>query len=153
MSRNLCQTECDRCGHEPVRLEEPPRIIGEADAGRYANEYRRNGLMVANATCPVCDAQYLAWVTSAEGYGARDMDRALARGIGYFDLSYRSTFNDEPGEQDLPKPSALVWLDRLVCLGQWDQEMRDRIAVALGAARPDVLVSPPVDPDAVTSGQ
>jgi hypothetical protein len=57
--------------------------------------------VVAAATCAKCGAKYLAWVD----------DRAMRRPLGashrfvgdlFFDLSFRSTFNDEPGPDDLP---------------------------------------------------
>lgn len=107
MSRNLAMTCCDRCRAPSVRLDEAPRLITVAEAGPYYNEYR--SLKVANATCPRCQAQYLAWVSGLPHYYCWvDPDD------GYFDLSYRSTFNDEPGLDDLPKPNILVELDEQI---------------------------------------
>ena len=99
MSRNLAMATCERC-HSSVELEEAARPITEQEAGPYFEAY--TGMLVANATCPRCQARYLAWV------------RAWACEASYFDLSYRSTFNDEPGPGDLPKPDLLVELDQLL---------------------------------------
>lgn len=95
MSRNLLQTRCERCGSR-VRMTEPPREITPADAGRYFHDYK--GMIVANAECSVCHARYLAWVKTSSAMG---WYQSAPEG-GFFDLSFRSTFNDEPGEEDLP---------------------------------------------------
>ena len=121
MSRNLASTNCDRCGATRIILDESPRLITRRDAGRYAEEY--SGMKVANATCPRCQAQYLAWVSDCPHGGWIDPDDA------YFDLSYRSTFNDEPGMRDLPKPIILDELDE-----------RLEYAVSLGALTTGTLV-------------
>lgn len=96
MSRNLCRTGCPCCDGQPV-LTETPRPIREDEAGAYYHEYQ--GMMVAEAECPDCHAKYLAWVT---GHVHCDRMRWAAQGLPYVDLSYRSTFNDEPGPEDLP---------------------------------------------------
>ncbi len=59
MSRNLNSTTCDQCGHD-VELIEKPRPITVKDAGSYFKEYE--GMLVANAECPMCMAKYLALV-------------------------------------------------------------------------------------------
>ncbi len=46
MSRNLCSTVCDFCGHD-VEMTEEPRKITENDAGVYYREYE--GMLVADA--------------------------------------------------------------------------------------------------------
>lgn len=110
MSRNLANTSCDRCGASSVRLDEAPRLITKIEAGYYFDEYR--GMKVANATCPRCQARYLAWVSDLPRSGGWVDPDAI-----YFDLSYRSTFNDEPSVRDLPKPDILEELDeRLKCV-------------------------------------
>lgn len=91
MSRNLGRVDCARCGGT-VRLVEPPRPITEQDAGAYFTEHR--GRWVAHAECHTCAAKYLAWLTG------QVLERADAR--LHYDLSYRSTFDDEPGPDDLP---------------------------------------------------
>lgn len=95
MSRNLCKTGCDFCSDTPL-LSEEPREITEQDCGPHMfPEYA--GMKVANAECPSCCAKYLAWVTAPRSWGQwRLGERA------FFDLSFRSTFNDEPGLDDLP---------------------------------------------------
>lgn len=117
MSRNLCSTTCYFCGSTPA-LDEAPRPITRDDCGRYFDgRFGHRGMIVANATC-VCGAEYLAYVD----------DRAVPWLSGFhrqasgeppdthFDLSFRSAFNDEPGESDYPK-FPIVWSreeDRLV---------------------------------------
>lgn len=99
MSRNLATTCCHRCRAPSVCLDEEPRLITEAEAGCHFYEYL--GMKVAHATCPRCQARYLAWVQPS----------CWVCDAGYFALSYRSTFNNEPGLDDLPKPDILVELD------------------------------------------
>lgn len=106
MSRNLCEVVCGRCNAEPTMVEQP-REITRVEMGRYADEFR--GMIVANAECPRCQARYLAWVDRIPH--RRDPYRCEA---GFCDLSYRSTFNDEPGEDDLPMPTILQDLDDIV---------------------------------------
>jgi hypothetical protein len=106
MSRNLCQTYCERCKTEPVRLVERSRPITKKEAEVYFEEFK--GLLVADAYCPNCNARYLAWCKDPLSLRAPDYD------MDYFDLSYRSTFNDEPGPDDLPKPDVLERLDRII---------------------------------------
>lgn len=108
MSRNLATTCCKRCRAPSVYLEEAPRLITEGEADCHLDEYR--GMKVANATCPRCQARYLAWVCNPPHFGGW----INTGGGGYFDLSYRSTFNDESGLDDLPKPDVLVEMDELL---------------------------------------
>lgn len=93
MARNLGETSCQFCGAIPA-LEEAPRPITSGEAKVYYNEFC--SLLVSNAVCPACGARYLAWMTEADGSKA-----GMVNGI--FDLSYRSTFSDEPRKVDLPK--------------------------------------------------
>lgn len=105
MSRNLGQVNCTFC-HGVVVLVEKPRAITRDDCGALYDE--RNGFaykdaVVANAECDECCAKYLAWIdfTKCIGYG-RHSYFAPSKDRAFFDLSYRSTFNDEPGPEDLP---------------------------------------------------
>lgn len=115
MSRNLCKTNCDWCGCDEVDLTGPEHQITPNEAGRYFSEFER--MIVADAECMVCGAKYLAWVDergrepwrhplarldpSGEPYIPDHVfDRHSAPGH-FFDLSYRSSFNDEPGEADM----------------------------------------------------
>lgn len=102
MSRNLSSTTCYFCNHA-VTLDEPPRPITEGDAGHYFEEYR--GMIVANATCPACEARYLAWLDGTHrarsGWPRPETDDA--GNLTIRDLSFRSSFNDEPGAEDFPK--------------------------------------------------
>ena len=81
-----------------VKLEESPRPITNQGAGVYFAEYE--GLLVANAHCPVCQTRYVAWVDESQRF-RYPRDRRNDE-LGYVDLSYRSSFNDEPGDGDLP---------------------------------------------------
>jgi hypothetical protein len=114
MSRNLCQSTCHYCETELV-LVEKPRPITPNDARGYYTEYQ--GMTVANADCPACEAKYLAWLDGSKrnghyknGYGidvqANKRPECHFNPSGDFiiqDTSFRSTFNDEPGPDDLPK--------------------------------------------------
>lgn len=96
MSRNLGSRFCEYCEHPVVLLEEP-RPCTEADCHQYFEEYR--GMIVAQAHCPMCLAQYLAWIDQSQRVRYAD-DRPPFGQID--DLSHLSTFNDEPGESDRP---------------------------------------------------
>ena len=93
MSRNLCRTDCYFC-EGVVLLQEEPRKIRSDDCGAYFDEY--DGMIVANAECGDCEAKYLAWVYRHPPIPP-DWDGE------FYDLSFRFTFNDEPGEDDLPR--------------------------------------------------
>jgi len=97
MSRNLLRTDCDFCSGM-VALIEAPRLGTEADFGPYFREYV--GMVVADASCLDCDAKYLAWVKDTP---TRTTPRTAPKG-DFFDLSFRSTFNDEAGGADMPSP-------------------------------------------------
>lgn len=108
MSRNLCQIECAVCGAEPITLCEDGRPITKREAGVYFREYE--GMLVADAECPDCQARYLAWVKPAPGH----KETFGYWEYGYYDLSYRSTFNDEPSDEDLPVPDVVKAAQRLM---------------------------------------
>jgi len=102
MSRNLGRTNCRFC-YGRIVLEERARHITRGECGAYWDTHE--GLYVAKAHCFECEAQYLAWIeerTTSYGLGIR-YQASTIREFGFFDLSFRSTFNDEPGEEDLPK--------------------------------------------------
>jgi len=98
MSRNIGQRDCYFCPSKVV-LVEAPRPVSEVDTGAYHTEYE--GMQVANAECPACLAKYLAWVTGPTGSNWNVLPKE--EGQTHVDLSFRSTFNDEPGEDDLPR--------------------------------------------------
>jgi hypothetical protein len=105
MSRNIGSTTCNFC-ISAVTLDEAPRPIKREEAGPYyatgRDGYGYAGGIFANATCTRCSAKYLAWIdlSACDGYGRHR--NWGDKGQPFFDLSYRSTFNDEPGEEDLP---------------------------------------------------
>lgn len=105
MSRNLGETTCDRC-HLPLVKLTGPTYCGE---GTY-----REGKTLADAECEFCGALYTAWLDDhytgcvagiCENPELKD-ERGWCHCEGcsnsFYDLSYRSNFNDEPGESDLP---------------------------------------------------
>jgi hypothetical protein len=105
MSRNLGQTTCYFCGAE-VRVTGVVHDILPAEAGVYFDEYE--GMVVADAECTDCKAEYLAWLDESRRSrfprclshwpGRKERER-----IAPLDLSFRSTFDDEPGESDMPR--------------------------------------------------
>lgn len=107
MSRNLSQKHCNFCHAEPIILLEDSRPISKKEAGNYYKNYK--GLLVANAECDVCGAKYLAWIDERTIIGDHlkslkkySISPRFSTNKDYFDLSFRSTFNDEPGNEDLP---------------------------------------------------
>jgi len=96
MSRNLCVTTCVHCGNTP-ELVEIPHVITKEESHVYFEEYE--GMIVAKAVCPSCEAEYLAWVDeSKRKHYAREKRYPIIE-----DLSYYSSFNDEAGDSDYPK--------------------------------------------------
>lgn len=95
MSRNLKRIECHGV---VVVLDEKSHPITRKEAGRYYDEFE--GMLVAKAHCPVCGAKYLAWIDESTQVKKPLFPRTASRG-GVVDLSYFSTFNDEPGVKDL----------------------------------------------------
>ena len=92
MSRNLGITHCDQCGSTDVvatgeRLngfEYLPKWYLE----RAANQsYNYLTAIFSDAACNKCQTTYTAWYTDVHGGTCMDIT----------DLSYRSTFDDEPG--------------------------------------------------------
>ena len=107
MSRNLCSSECHFCGEEP-ELTGDVRQITKEDTFVYFDEYK--GMLVAEAECWLCGAKYLAWIDGAkrERYAPYPLRYApypfprFCDESPVADLSFRSTFDDEPGEADMP---------------------------------------------------
>src|SRR6185436_19366043 len=77
-------------------------LVTSHDTGdHFFAEYE--GMIVANAACVDCEAEYLVWIDgSGRCGGSRWPGRPLAE-ESHSDLSFRSTFNDEPGERDKPR--------------------------------------------------
>jgi hypothetical protein len=99
VSRNLGRKECYFCPGVPTIDGEP--IAFAKYRPLWPDQKQYQGLKVAHATCPLCLAKYAAWLPWDDGsrYGwFRD-----AGPNGYTDLSFWSTFNDEPGREDLPE--------------------------------------------------
>jgi len=112
LSRNLGKKNCDYCGGD-VTLVGSVAPITEKQAHRYFDEFE--GMLVADAQCSRCEAKYLAWVDQ------RPCVNPIHRGghsyghspdEPFFDLSFRSTFNDEPGAADKPKYKIVERYDR-----------------------------------------
>ena len=99
MSRNLGMTTCYFCGGT-VNLTGEPHNITREEAGAYFDEYRC--CVFANAECSLCGAKYLAWMDTV-AHGQRHGYEGYKRDANtIYDLSFRSTFDDEPGEADKP---------------------------------------------------
>ena len=100
MSENLHATKCVHCGND-VELLETPRPITEKEAGNF---YVDKGILFAKAHCPICLARYLAWIGSSTK--VLPIKKDLVKGMTLYgevvDLSYLSTFSDQPGKGDLP---------------------------------------------------
>jgi len=93
MSRNLCRTDCKYCPGRVV-LVEKPRVLTAAEGGEHYT-----GMLVADAECTACLAQYLAWCSPPpNSQGSWHRNEA-----GFCDLSFRHSFNDEPSDRDLPR--------------------------------------------------
>lgn len=104
MSRNLGLRSCYFCLGS-VELDETPREVTQAEVGPYyetPDGWGFKGMICANASCRTCEAEYLAWVSLSACPGYRYREEHVCEN-GYFDLSFRSTFNDEPGDRDRPK--------------------------------------------------
>jgi hypothetical protein len=118
MSRNLGDVGCAICyaGRAQIQLDEFPRPITEQEAGRYFEEFK-DMITVANAYCTNCNAKYLAWVTRVT---SKFDTRLMVPSVGetHIDLSFRSTFNEEPGPEDLPDKDRLRAIYRDQCLKQ-----------------------------------
>lgn len=103
MSRNISGTECEQCD-----VKESVAITGQLFF--YEERFQDmpeswmqhfKGTVMADATCQYCDTKYIAWIKPSpnyHGYRETENDR------GFYDLSYRSSFNDEPGKDDIPQP-------------------------------------------------
>lgn len=102
MPLSLGKVVCHRCGGRVARTDHQSETLPETDQFRP-------GMARSEAECARCGAKYWAWVTPAINdpiYGRRGTDRENVRVHGFYDLSFRSTFSDQPGEGDLP-----VWHD------------------------------------------
>lgn len=104
MSRNLTSASCHECpgDHDHIVLEEEPRPVAELDIGaHYWSTGNYRGLIVARAKCILCHTLYLAWVdwpSQAHSW----WHLRTKGGQRFCDLSFRHSFNDEPGVEDLP---------------------------------------------------
>jgi hypothetical protein len=97
MSRNLCRTDCCYCHYD---LENEPLInvhkITKQEAGNYYQVLY--DLNVCDITCPICGSSYIGWI----GPDSRHPKPTL------FDLSFRSSFNDEPNPEDKPTVTMVI---------------------------------------------
>src|SRR5690348_11653005 len=98
MALSLGKVVCHRCGGRVTRTDHQSETLEETD-------HRRPGMNISEAECARCGAKYWAWVTPAINdpiYGRRGIDRENVRQFGFYDLSFRSTFSDQPAMVDLP---------------------------------------------------
>jgi hypothetical protein len=141
MSRNLGRTDCYFCKNE-VTLTESERPMTRDDCGGYYDDrgdgYAYAGAIVAAAECKTCFAKYLAWIdaSSCKGYGIHPSLHRSEYGP-FFDLSFRSSFNDEPGEEDLPEHTVKM----VPVLGAWPRcaVCKKRIYYSYGCQCPGPL--------------
>jgi hypothetical protein len=71
-------------------------------------------MIVADAACVDCEAQYLAWCGRIPHRSSTlDDELEVFSGRSFVDLSFRSTFDDEPGESDMPKWDIVVTRTRV----------------------------------------
>jgi len=125
MSRGLIGTKCYFCDYPHMTLLEPPRFRSKAEHGAHYKPYEY--VKFADAECPACGAEYLAWcdgiTVSEPTHHMYDRDNGLSRvrrsSKGYSDLSFRSAFGDEPCERDMPKRKPRqAWVDedgKIIC--------------------------------------
>jgi hypothetical protein len=106
MARNLGQTACGQCGCDDIVLEEERRDITANDCGPSLYRHYK-GMQVAHARCARCGARYIAWMGEIKG---RDLPMHPDAVTVIYDLSYRSTFNDEPGDADITNRA--LWVPR-----------------------------------------
>ena len=96
MSRNIGYARCKYCGSDVVLDGNPHPATPDEVWGEYL------GMIIENAECPECKAKYMAW----RHWEHRDTDYWAnpdwAENKKIMDLSFRSSFNDEPGDDDLP---------------------------------------------------
>jgi hypothetical protein len=110
MARNLGRTDCYFCNAKVVLVEEP-HVATTNDVNEHFLQlhegYSYAGMICANAECSVCGAKYLARVDMSECPGYKDFLQWYGKNnkVPFFDLSFRSTFNDEPGPADMPTRS------------------------------------------------
>ena len=142
MSRNFAHTNCKYCPGEVV-LVEKPRALTSEEGGKYYT-----GMLAANAECPACLAQYLAWCSPPPGSGweTRNNER------GFYDLSFRHSFNDEPSDRDLPRYKVER---RLVRVGLFEGNGYENLGTLCPKCEKHVLTSPrgygmPEGPDVCT---
>lgn len=95
MSRNLAKRECSRCESKVAICGPIYRLPRD--------HFACPDMLVADADCTVCQAHYTAWLgPTHDRIGTREHDLENVRCFGFYDLSYRASFNDEPGKGDLP---------------------------------------------------
>lgn len=96
MSVNLGATNCQVCGGSV-------RLCGDL----YTQRARMTEVEGKDAECSLCGAQYFAWigkVNRRDRWNQWDFDHK-----GFYDLSYRASFNDEPGPGDVPDGTLQVF--------------------------------------------
>jgi hypothetical protein len=104
----LNTTKCVFCEGE-VGSTEKPRRIRPAEAGPTFEQVQC--LIVADAMCLACRAKYLGWIDARAVVDGAPQPYARM-GDSIMDLSFRSTFSDEPGPDDMPLYS-VTWVPKL----------------------------------------
>jgi hypothetical protein len=116
VSRNLGRSNCRFCSGAVKCIESPRHVTVDDTSTSYFADC--DGLIVARAECEDCVGKYLAWLSTPKSWGRYrpedanvQLDEELVPIIR--DLSFRSTFNDEPGEDDLPLYEIVVKRERI----------------------------------------
>lgn len=109
MSRNLSRTDCQHCGQDAVVINGPVSNYEDMypeDQSELSKHLK--GMQVACAVCEYCECLYMAWVWPSPNMVWErpnfkpDWTLDTEPSKRFYDLSYRSTFNDEPGRYDIP---------------------------------------------------
>lgn len=103
MSRNLSRTTCRTCDGQVILTDIP-----------YVHRHNAERIVVANAECKDCGTRYLAWLNEPDADRRFPVGHRMdEHGGGFYDLSYRSTFNDEPGITDIPNKVEVIEVVRV----------------------------------------
>jgi hypothetical protein len=111
----ICSTKIDRidcvfCEGEVVRTEKGrPITLEECGSAQLFNKIRT--LIVADAMCLACRAKYIAWIDARAVVDGQAIPYSRT-GDSFMALSFRSTFSDEPGPDDMPEFS-VIWRPEL----------------------------------------
>lgn len=156
MGRTLAVgTICGMCQLDAVVLVEKSRLITRRDLGleRTAEDLEYlmrtwDGLRVAEAICVACGTRYLAWV-DASNIAEPGLVPPYSHESGkeFCALSYRSTFNNDPSDEDLPTHRVVSWSELTVSAGEGCEVVVLPVRVVDGWQTITAVVRSPVEQD------